>query len=113
MTNVNDGSVRLLPEDTERLLAFGAMIQGRESLATVLRWQEDGLVDGVEISWTEDPPRPGRPDKHRWLMPSHGKAGCRARQTEVRLGGVALTAICRPSPSHTAATHSATESLPG
>jgi hypothetical protein len=49
------GGVRLLPEDVERPLAFGAVIRGREDLATVLLWHEDGLVDGVEISWSEDP----------------------------------------------------------
>lgn len=49
------GGVRLLPEETERPLAFGAAVRGREGMAMVLVWHEDGLVNGVEISWTNDP----------------------------------------------------------
>lgn len=55
------GGVRLLPEDVECPLSFEAVIRGREDIALVLLWHEDGLVNGVEISWFEDP-HPVLPD---------------------------------------------------
>jgi hypothetical protein len=49
------GDVPLLPADTERPIGFAADINGSEAMAWVLLWHEDGRVDGLEISWIEDP----------------------------------------------------------
>lgn len=47
--------VPLLPEDTECPFGFGANIKGFEAMAWVLVWHEGGRVEGVEISWIDDP----------------------------------------------------------
>lgn len=49
------GDVPLLAADTDRPIGFGAEINGSDALAWVLLWHEGGPVDGVEISWIEEP----------------------------------------------------------
>lgn len=47
--------VRPLPAGTKCPLCFDALNKGVLDGTLVLLWHEDGLVNGVEIAWVEDP----------------------------------------------------------
>jgi hypothetical protein len=47
--------VPLIPAEAERPIGFGADINSSDAMAWVLLWHEEGRVDGLEISWIEEP----------------------------------------------------------